>query len=126
MTEVYLMSMPIGLSRQATVLCSLCCFQTFCSVIQKKELKVTAKRLSLCHCHPLTKTRPCPWCEWPVDGPDLFDRNDTLKPGTWCQSGEEDGANPDTAQIAFVASRSLLQEFLGILSQICCVVLFHS
>lgn len=31
----------------------------------------------------------------PADAPDLFDMGDTLKPGSCCQSGEEDRANPD-------------------------------
>lgn len=43
------------------------------------------------------KNGACPWSEVPVDAPDLFDRNDTLKPSSWSQSGEEDGINPDMA-----------------------------
>lgn len=59
--------------------------------------------------------------------------NDTLKPGSWCQSGEEDGANPDMGPVngpqhksPLLLPRPLLQEFLEIISQIRCLNLFNS
>lgn len=33
-----------------------------------------------------------------MDGPDLFDKNDTLKPCSWSHPGEEEKANPDIGQ----------------------------
>lgn len=56
---------PMSLScRQATTLCYpvqcrlvYAAFHTSCAIIPKKVLKVTAKRLYLCHFHPLPKKK---------------------------------------------------------------------
>lgn len=89
-------------------------------VIPKKGAKGSSKEIGFVSLFiPPAKKRPCPQCKWPVDGPDFFDRDDTLKPGSWCQSGVANRANLDFVpvngpqqQITSVTSQSLLQESL--------------